>query len=64
MKIHPMFDVSLLEPYHVSTIPRRIHDPLPPIDVDGEQDYEMLHIWIHEFLIINFSILFIGMVMM
>ncbi len=36
-----MFDVSLLEPYHASTIPRRIHDPLPPIDVDGEQDYEM-----------------------
>jgi hypothetical protein len=36
-----MFHVSLLEPYHVSTIPRRIHDPFPPIDIDGEQKYEM-----------------------
>jgi hypothetical protein len=36
-----MFNVSLLEPYHASTIPRNIHDPLPPIDVAGEQEYEM-----------------------
>ncbi len=41
MRIHPMFHVSLLGPYHVSTIPRRIHDPPPPIEVDGEQEYEM-----------------------
>jgi hypothetical protein len=36
MRIHPMFHVSLLEPYHVSTIPRKIHDPPPPIEVDGK----------------------------
>jgi len=41
MKICLMFHVSLLEPYHASTNPRRIHDPLPPIEVDGEQDYEV-----------------------
>jgi hypothetical protein len=41
MKIHVMFHVSLLEPYHVSTNPRRIHDPFPPIEIDGEQEYEM-----------------------
>jgi hypothetical protein len=35
MKIHPMFHVSLLEPYHVSIIPRRIGEP-PLIEVDGE----------------------------
>jgi hypothetical protein len=41
MKIHVMFHVSLLKPYHVSTNPRRIHDPFPPIEIDGEQEYEM-----------------------
>jgi hypothetical protein len=44
MRIHPMFHVSLLEPYHVSTIPRKIHDPPPPIEVDGELEYEMEYI--------------------
>jgi hypothetical protein len=41
MKIHLVFDVFLLEPYHASTIPGRIHDPPPPIDVDGEDEYEV-----------------------
>jgi hypothetical protein len=41
MKIRLMCHVSLLEPYHASTNPRRIHDPLPPIEVNGEQEYEM-----------------------
>jgi hypothetical protein len=36
MKIHLVFHVSLLEPYHASTIPGRIYDPLPPIEIDGE----------------------------
>jgi hypothetical protein len=36
-----MFHVSLLKPYHASTIPGRIHDPPPPIDVDGEHEYEV-----------------------
>jgi hypothetical protein len=30
-----------LEPYHASTILGRMHDPSLPIEVDGEQDYEM-----------------------
>jgi hypothetical protein len=41
MKIHPMFHVSLLEPYHASTIPRRIHNQPSPIEVDGEHEYEV-----------------------
>jgi hypothetical protein len=41
MKIHHAFHVSLLKPYHVSTIPLRIHEPPPPIEVDGEQEYEV-----------------------
>jgi hypothetical protein len=36
-----MFHVSLLEPYHASTNPRKIHDPLPPIEVNGEQECEV-----------------------
>jgi hypothetical protein len=36
MKIHLVFYVSLLEPYHTSIILERIHDLLPPIEVDGE----------------------------
>jgi hypothetical protein len=44
MKIHPIFHVSLLEPYHMSTVPRKIHDPLPPIEIDGEQEYEVEYI--------------------
>ncbi len=41
MKIHPMFHVSLLEPYHASTILGRIFEPPPPIEIDGEQEYEV-----------------------
>jgi hypothetical protein len=33
---HLIFHVSLLEPYHVSTILGRIHDPPWPIEVNGE----------------------------
>jgi hypothetical protein len=38
--MHHVLHVSLLEPYHMSTIPKRIHDPLPLIEVDGEHEYE------------------------
>ncbi len=41
MKIHLMFHVSLLEPYHASTILRRTHELPPPIIVDDEQKYEV-----------------------
>jgi hypothetical protein len=41
MRIYHVFHVSLLEPYHAFTIPKRIHDPPPPIKVDGEQKYKV-----------------------
>jgi hypothetical protein len=41
IKIHPMFHVSLLEPYHAFTIPGKTHEPSPPIVVDGEQKYKV-----------------------
>jgi hypothetical protein len=36
IKIHPVFHVFLLEPYHASTILGKIHDPFPLFEVDGE----------------------------
>jgi len=36
-----MFHVSLLEPSHAATISWKIHDSLPPIEINGEQKYEM-----------------------
>jgi hypothetical protein len=41
MRIYHVFHVSLLEPYHTFTILGKIHDPLPPIKVDGEHEYEV-----------------------
>jgi hypothetical protein len=41
MKIHPMFNVSLLEAYYASTIPRWVSKPPSLIEVNGEQEYEV-----------------------
>jgi Chromo (CHRromatin Organisation MOdifier) domain len=41
MKIHPVFHVSLLDPYKSSTIPDRTQDPLPPVVVDDELEWEV-----------------------
>jgi hypothetical protein len=41
MQIHPVFHVSLLEPYHESTISGRTLPPPPPIEVDNEMEYEV-----------------------
>jgi hypothetical protein len=37
-KIHPVFHISLLEPYRENTIPRRKEPTPPPIDLE-EQEY-------------------------
>jgi hypothetical protein len=39
-----VFLVSLLEPYHASTITRKIHDPPPLIEIDAEHEYEVEYI--------------------
>ena len=44
MKIHPVFHVSLLEPYKESTIPGRLQTPPPPIEIDGEEEFEVSEI--------------------
>jgi hypothetical protein len=45
MKIHQVFHVSLLEPYHASTIPRWVSKPPSPMEVNGEQEYEVEEIF-------------------
>ena len=40
--VHNVFHVSLLEPYHPSTIPGRTVEPPPPLElVPGEPEYEV-----------------------
>jgi hypothetical protein len=41
MKIYLVFHVSLLEPFHASTIPGRTHEPTPPIVINDEQEYKV-----------------------
>jgi len=64
MKIHPMFHVSLLEPYHTFTNPGRIHDPLHLSKFMVNKSMEWKTFWIHMSLIVNSNILFISMSMM
>lgn len=41
MKIYPVFHVSLLERYYLSTILGRTLPPPPPIEIDNELEYEV-----------------------
>ncbi|SAL94853.1 hypothetical protein [Absidia glauca] len=44
MKLHPVFHVNLLEPYHQDEIPGRPTEPLPPVTVNAHQEYEVDYI--------------------
>jgi hypothetical protein len=37
MKVHPIFHVSLLEPYKESNIPRRTQ----PLEIDNHEEHEV-----------------------
>ena len=39
-KIHPVFHISLLKPYHTNTIPGRRTPTPPPVDID-QNTYEL-----------------------
>jgi hypothetical protein len=39
--IHPVYHVSMLEPAPPNTIPNRIQPPPPPVEVQGELEYEI-----------------------
>ena len=42
--VHPIFHVSQLEPATPNTIPNQTQPPPPPIEVDGEPEYEVSEI--------------------
>ena len=41
VKIHDVFHVSLLEPYHPNTFPNREEPPPPPVVIDDEEEWEV-----------------------
>ena len=40
-RIHPVFHVSLLEPYRTSNRPNREQPPLEPEDIEGDLEWEI-----------------------
>ena len=42
--VHPVYHISMLEPHSPSEIPNRIPSPPPPIEVEGELEYEISEI--------------------
>jgi len=42
--VHPVFHISQLEPAIPNTILGRIQPPLPPVEVDGEPEFEIAEI--------------------
>ena len=41
MKVHPIFHVSLLEPYQESIFLRRVQSPPPSIEIENHDEYEV-----------------------
>ena len=41
MQVHPVFHVSLLEPYVANTFPGRVVPPPPPELVDSDEEFEV-----------------------
>ena len=39
--VHPVFHVSMLEPSVPNEIPHRVQSPPPPVEVQGELEYEI-----------------------
>jgi hypothetical protein len=60
MKIHPVFHVSLLDPYKPSTILDRTQDPLPPVVVDDELEWEVEEILDSRSVVANYTTKSVG----
>jgi Chromo (CHRromatin Organisation MOdifier) domain len=43
-QLHNVFHVCLLEPTHPNPFPNRIQPPPPPVEIDGELEYEIAEI--------------------
>ena len=42
--IHPVFHVLQIEPASLSNIPNRVNPPPPPIEIDGNLEFEVAEI--------------------
>ena len=42
--VHPVFHISMLEPAHGKIIPEQSQSPPPPVEIDGELEYEISEI--------------------
>jgi hypothetical protein len=42
--VHPVFHVLMLEPSVSNSIPEQIQSPPPPVEIDGEAEYEISEI--------------------
>jgi hypothetical protein len=42
--VHPVFHISMLEPATPNSIPGRAQSPPPPVEVEGEIEYEVSEI--------------------
>jgi hypothetical protein len=41
MKIHPVFNVSLLQPAAENPVPEQVPEPPPPVEVEGLEEWEV-----------------------
>jgi len=41
MAIHNTFQISLFEPYQDSRFPLKIKEPPPPMQIEGQDEYEL-----------------------
>ena len=41
MKVHPAFHISLLETYQGNPLPSQVKPLPPPIEIDGNKEYEL-----------------------
>ncbi|KAH7292763.1 hypothetical protein KP509_29G084200 [Ceratopteris richardii] len=44
MRIHPVFHVSMLEPYQISPLRGERPSPSPPIEIDDHEEFEDKHV--------------------
>ncbi|KAH7287498.1 hypothetical protein KP509_32G058600 [Ceratopteris richardii] len=44
MRIHPVFHVSMLEPYQISPLRGERSSPSPPIEIDDHEEFEVEHV--------------------